>query len=153
MQSKPYVREKNIAPNLYREDSTISMQYFEQICDVSVQNTVTDMMLLVSDNSSTISSQDEQDLKVQEKILSHLIEPQKLFRVSTSEEKDKAESKPNHNKNVNVQSKGAAGADFEQKQTNYRLDSLNRAFEMEDVQIGVVFDTEEMASISSKKPK
>ena len=40
------------------------MQYFEQICDVSVQNTVTDMMLLVSDNSSTISSQDEQDLQV-----------------------------------------------------------------------------------------
>ena len=42
---------------------------------------------------------------------------------------------------------------FEQKQTNYRLDSLNRAFEMEDVQIGTVFDTEEMASISSKKTK
>jgi hypothetical protein len=40
------------------------------------------MMVVVSDNSSTISSQDENDLRVQEKILSHLVEPQKPFQAT-----------------------------------------------------------------------
>ena len=40
---------------------------------------IQDMMFLVSDNSSSIDSQDEHDLLIQEKILNHLVEPGKLF--------------------------------------------------------------------------
>ena len=37
------------------------------------------MLLTVSENSSSIDSQDEQDFQMQEKILKHLIEPQKML--------------------------------------------------------------------------
>lgn len=42
------------------------------------------MMFLVSDNSSSIDSQDEQDLLIQEKILNHLVEPSKLLQIEGS---------------------------------------------------------------------
>ena len=36
------------------------------------------MLLAVSENSSSMDSQDEQDFQIQEKILKHLVEPQKV---------------------------------------------------------------------------
>lgn len=99
---------------------------FESINGLNVQNTVTDMMVAISDNSSTVSSQDENDLKVQERILSHLVEPQKPFQGLVS-------------------SQGSSSRHVHQepqvKQTNYLLDSLNCAFELEDYQSGLQSQT------------
>lgn len=62
---------------LFEQDTKV----FDSIYELNVQNTITDMMVMVSENSSTVSSQDENDLRVQEKILSHLVEPQKPFQL------------------------------------------------------------------------
>lgn len=82
------------------------------------------MMVAISDNSSTVSSQDENDLKVQEKILSHLVEPQKPFQ---------GLSFPGHSQSAGTSTRHRL-QDPQVKQTNYLLDSLNCAFELEDYQ-------------------
>ena len=87
-------------------------------------------MFLVSDNSSSIGSQDENDLLIQEKILNHLVEPGKLFQIEGSpqkiEEFENLEAKIQKLENPKTRNRLA---EVTNKPTNYILDTLDKAFE------------------------